>query len=337
MYFVSISGYLASHGGDRVFQGLRDFLELTYRFYHLKGEDLEQYQTKMRREIVAYAYSKSPFYQKLYAGRSLDDFTKLPTINKEIMMANFSTLNTVGLTKEELIGFALSMERDSNFLRYYKDRFIVGLSSGTSGNKGLVLTDRALSECLPYIFAARSGIPLGLLPFRIIFILRIHNQAFENVNSPFIHLKYVNLMTPMKQIIEEIERMRANILMAPPSMLRSLAGMKDEIHIRLKLAVSYAEVLDDEDEKLIRQGLGAPLIQLYQASEGFIGSSCKHGKLHINEDLVYLELLDEQGQPARAGMPCHRMLVTNLYNSLQPLIRYEMNDLVVLGEKFSRL
>jgi phenylacetate-coenzyme A ligase PaaK-like adenylate-forming protein len=65
-----------------------------------------------------------------------------------------------------------------------------------------------------------------------------------------------------------------------------------------------------------------------------MASTCHYGNLHINEDLVYIELYDEQGREVNdtATIPS-KMIVTNLVNRAQPLIRYEMNDLVRLGEK----
>jgi len=75
------------------------------------------------------------------------------------------------------------------------------------------------------------------------------------------------------------------------------------------------------------------VIEIYQASEGQIGSTCSRGTLHINEDLVYIELLDEAGAPVdRPGVVARRMLITNLVNTVQPILRYEMNDLIELGE-----
>jgi phenylacetate-coenzyme A ligase PaaK-like adenylate-forming protein len=65
-----------------------------------------------------------------------------------------------------------------------------------------------------------------------------------------------------------------------------------------------------------------------------IGCTCGRGTLHVNEDLVYVELLDDEGRPVtEPGARARRMLVTNLYNRVQPLIRYELNDLIELGEQ----
>jgi phenylacetate-CoA ligase len=54
--------------------------------------------------------------------------------------------------------------------------------------------------------------------------------------------------------------------------------------------------------------------------------------LHINEDLVVAELVDDQGLPVtQPGIP-GQLIITNLVNRVQPLIRYRMNDWLVLKD-----
>ena len=78
------------------------------------------------------------------------------------------------------------------------------------------------------------------------------------------------------------------------------------------------------------------VIEIYQASEGQIASACKAGHLHINEDLVFVELYDENNQLiTEPNVVGHKMILTNLVNDAQPLIRYEMNDMIVLDEPCS--
>ena len=93
-------------------------------------------------------------------------------------------------------------------------------------------------------------------------------------------------------------------------------------------------MLTPEEKKIFKDKFGCPVIEIYQASEGQMASTCRCGNLHINEDLVYIELYDEQGREVNdtTTIPT-KMIVTNLVNRTQPLIRYEMNDLVQLGEK----
>jgi putative adenylate-forming enzyme len=317
------------------FRTLADYSTLRRRFRRWTAEDIHRHQWREVDQLVRLARSRSPFYRDLYAGRdvqSLRDFASLPTIDKQTMMEHFDTLNTAGLELKALTEYAVQKELDRDYLGYYRDEYVVGLSSGTSGARGIYVTPRALTERLPGVFLARSGIPLRLLPFRILFLLRVFSQGFADIRSPFVSLTYMSTMTDVGEIVRRMNDERTNILMAPPSFLRILAPSAGAIREKPRLIVSYAEVLEAEAKTKLAATFGCPVIEIYQASEGQIGSTCKHGTLHINEDLVYVELLDEAGAPVdRPGVVARRMLVTNLVNTVQPIIRYEMNDLIELG------
>jgi phenylacetate-coenzyme A ligase PaaK-like adenylate-forming protein len=53
--------------------------------------------------------------------------------------------------------------------------------------------------------------------------------------------------------------------------------------------------------------------------------------MHIADDLVILEPADADGNVAPYGQPADRMLLTNLYNLAQPLIRYDLADAVTIS------
>lgn len=62
----------------------------------------------------------------------------LPIIDKEVMMEHFDTLNTVHISKEEAFHVAFEAEKTRNFSPTIRN-ITVGLSSGTSGNRGVFL------------------------------------------------------------------------------------------------------------------------------------------------------------------------------------------------------
>jgi phenylacetate-coenzyme A ligase PaaK-like adenylate-forming protein len=72
----------------------------------------------------------------------------------------------------------------------------------------------------------------------------------------------------------------------------------------------------------------------YGMSEGLYAFPCRAGDaMHLPDDLFYVEPMDEAGRPVPPGTPAAKLLVTNLYNLTEPLIRYEVSDeLVVLPE-----
>lgn len=316
--------------------GLSDFFQLIIHRRFSSRKTIERYQISQLQSLIGFAKQNSPFYQETLSDLSINDFSdlrKLPIINKTVMMEQFDRLNTVGLKKDEVMAVAVEKELNKDYLGYYKDEFVLGLSSGTSGNKGLYITPKSLTQRLPFVFLARSGIPLTCLPFRILFMLRVFSQGFNDINSPLISLKYLSTMTPVDQIIAQINQQKINILMAPPSLCRLLIPVAHKIKKPLKMIVTYAEVLEKEEKIRLSEVFRCRVIEIYQGSEGQFASACSHGNLHINEDLIVVELLDEQYLPVtRPHVAASHMIVTNLVNRAQPLIRYEMNDLIVLDD-----
>lgn len=71
----------------------------------------------------------------------------------------------------------------------------------------------------------------------------------------------------------------------------------------------------------------------YAATEtGMLATDCdRHRGLHVLEDLVHVEVVDEAGRAVAAGSPGAKLLVTNLVNRTQPLIRFELDDLVTIS------
>jgi putative adenylate-forming enzyme len=316
--------------------GLVDALRLFMhrRFYSEK--QIKNYQERELRKLVSTSIRNSPFYRERFNGISikhLADLTLVSPINKSIMMEQFDRLNTVGLLREDVQAYAVQKELERDYLGYYKDKYVIGLSSGTSGNKGLYITPRELTKKLPFVFLARGGIPLRFLPLRILFCLRVFGQGFEDINSAIVKLAYCSTMTPIEEIVNRINTKRINILMAPPSLVRLLLPLKQKINIKLKQIVCYAEVLEKEEKERFKKAFNTDVVEIYQASEGQIASACSRGTLHINEDLVIVELQDEKGNIVdQPQVVAKHMYVTNLINHAQPLIRYEMNDLIALGK-----
>lgn len=315
--------------------GLPDYLKLKLGFRFYTKKQIRAYQFKMIQKNFALAQRKAPYYANMAVKDGLqtwDDFTALPMMDKKILMDHFDEINTVGLKRAEVEAYALDKEARKDFTGYYADQYVVGLSSGTSGNKGLYLTDKALTKKLPFVFLARSGLSLKYLPFKILFCLRVFSQGFADINSPLIDLKYVSTMTPIDQVIGLINTKKINILMAPPSFVRLLLPHRDELQHLFSCIVCYAEVLTKEEKDKFKSFFQCQVIEIYQASEGQVASACKAGNLHLNEDLIYAELYDAQGNPVtQAGIP-GQLVLTNLVNTVQPLFRYKMNDWVVLKE-----
>jgi phenylacetate-coenzyme A ligase PaaK-like adenylate-forming protein len=83
---------------------------------------------------------KSPFYNSyLHPGSELKDF---PIMNKATFMENFDSINTCNIKLSEAMQIAVKGEADRNFDQMI-GKITVGLSTGTSGNRGVFLASRA--------------------------------------------------------------------------------------------------------------------------------------------------------------------------------------------------
>ena len=109
---------------------------------HLRGDALCRFQDRCARAAAAYAAARAPFYRAHFAGHDLAAWRTLPTVDKARMMANFDTFNTCGMTLAEALDAALRAERCRDFSPQVRG-LTVGLSSGTSGHRGLFLVSRA--------------------------------------------------------------------------------------------------------------------------------------------------------------------------------------------------
>lgn len=83
----------------------------------------------------------------------------------------------------------------------------------------------------------------------------------------------------------------------------------------------------------IEQAWSRKPFNVYGATEpAGIASECeRHTGLHLYEDLVITEVVDEDNQPVPDGSYGEKVLVTVLFSRTQPLIRYEMSDSVRLS------
>jgi phenylacetate-CoA ligase len=108
------------------------------------------------------------------------------------------------------------------------------------------------------------------------------------------------------------------------------AGRRQEagrLTIAPRLVQSTAEALQPEFRTAISQAFGAPIYNTFATSEGLVGSSGPdEPAITMGTDSCIVEPVDAAGRPVPPGTASAKVLVTNLYNHLQPLIRYELSD-----------
>ncbi|MCC7482235.1 MAG: phenylacetate--CoA ligase family protein [Hyphomicrobiales bacterium] len=144
----------------------------------------------------------------------------------------------------------------------------------------------------------------------------------------------INRFTSEERVIEFALRKNAMYLTGRPKSLQALALTADQskIAINLDAVTTYGSEITEDEREDCHRIFGAKVLSLYSSGEGCkIANSCETGHhYHINSELNYLEILDDEGLPCAIGQP-GRVIITPLFNTAQPLIRYEQGDIAIRG------
>lgn len=254
---------------------------------------------------------------------------ELPPMNKEAMMRAFDDLNTRHLKLENAMKVALAEEESRQFVDALPGDVSVGLSSGTSGNRGLFAVSRR--ERALWVAAVLAKL-LGWSwkPRKVAFFLRANNKLYQSVRSRLLSFHYFDLLGSFDPLLERIADLQPNIVVAQPSVLMQLALAVQQRRISIKPSkiISVAEVLEPEVKHLVETVFSLQLSEVYQCTEGFLASSCCAGNLHFHEDLLTIEpqWLDAD---KRRFFP----VVTDFTRRVQPMVNYTLNDVVHLRKE----
>lgn len=316
------------------------FLAAHWRWRALDPDRLAAFQERRARAMVQYANAHSPFYRDHWRGHHLDDWRTLPTVDKALMMAHFDRFNTRGVSGAAAMAVALQAERSRDFASTVGG-LTVGLSSGTSGHRGLFLVSAQEQAAWAGMILARALHGLKLRRTRVAFFLRSYSNLYAQANGALLHLRYFDLMAPLAESVAALNALQPHIVVGPPSLLGLLADAQEgthearSLHIAPERLIAVAEVLEPQDEARLARCFGAPVHQIYQCTEGLLAISCPHGALHLQEDTaaVQCEPLPGDGDSAGSGPRRVTPVVTDLWRRTQPILRYRLNDVLQLADQ----
>lgn len=136
-------------------------------------------------------------------------------------------------------------------------------------------------------------------------------------------------------LTERLVAEQPGYLLTHPSVMLGLARycLSEGIRLPGLLEVrTLGESSSDALRKACHEAWGVPLVDIYSCQEaGYLALQCPHHKhLHVQSENVFLEVVDDAGQPCGPGQ-VGRVLVTSLNNFATPLIRYEIGDYAEVG------
>lgn len=283
---------------------------------------LEHHQQVQLANFTRCTLTRSAFYESLISNNKLD-VTKVPIMTKQAFMDNFDAINTVGLTLKSAMDIAIGAEFSRNFSSDI-DGITVGLSTGTSGQRGIFLASEKERAIWTSLVMSKVIKPRLLRKQKIAFFLRANSNLYSSVASSLFEFRYFDIFQPIELLLEQITSYQPDIVAAQPSILIEIAKAcaKGHINIGPHQIISFAEVLHDSDRRYIQKHIKAPITEVYQCTEGFLGVSCQHGTIHINEEFMIME---------KAPIDSLRFnpIITDFTRTTQPVVRYKLDDVLV--------
>ena len=260
---------------------------------------------------------------KLWHDHVLESFPHFdPTtlsMTKESLMADFAAYNQERLSAEEV--------RRGLASGYVHHDVTCGMSTGTSGNRGLYVVTEAeryqwlgviLAKALPDVWRTRHRVAVILPQFSALY--QAGNQ------SRMLQVEFYDLRSGPEKWAHELLQLNPTVLVAPPKVLSWLAQNADLDRLKPKRVFSAAETLDAPDRDLIEAAFGLRLGQIYMATEGLLGVTCGKGTMHLTEDYVKFSfdwVSNELATP----------IITDFARRYQLMAGYEMNDLLRLQDQ----
>ena len=293
--------------------------------------------------LLRYAEKHSKFYQKLYQPLDLGpnvSLQSLPIVTKAMVMENFDDVVTDPRLKLlELQHHLAHAQGDALYHREYRAL----RTSGTTGEPGIFVYDRCAWACV-LADTLRWQRMIGVSPrfpsrIRIATIGAQHPGHVSyrlTASGSFGLYKLLTLdaTSKIETLVSALNEFRPQVLLPYPSVAALLAreALAGRLQARPKIVSTHSEVLTPDMAAVIDQAWGAPPFDHYGLSEHpNCGSACKYRKgLHLFEDFFIAEVVDEDNRPVAPGSPGFKLLLTNLYNFAQPLIRYEVSDILTL-------
>jgi phenylacetate-coenzyme A ligase PaaK-like adenylate-forming protein len=309
-------------------------------------QELRTYQLQSLKKVVRHAMKRSPFYKDFYGHIDTDQpfqLDQLPILTKKTMMENFDRLVTDPRLKlTDVEGHISQLCRDE----YYLDKYRALSTGGSSGLTGVFIYGR--KEWVTILAAMqRQGRYIDVSP-RFPNRLKMCNigahhprhgtsRVPESADFGLVIFLRLAVESPIKELVESLNAFQPEVLTSYPSIISMLALEQQEGYLKIspRVVVTTAEVCTEDMKQKIKYAWGITPFNSYAMTEmPFLAINCLHDKgIHVFEDTAILEVVDENNRPVPDGVLGHKILITNLFSYTQPIIRYEITDMIKMSEE----
>lgn len=296
-------------------------------------EALRQWRKAKAWEIARYHYDHNPWYQKKVGPRFPDAWDDLPILGRKDFQAPIAARRT-----------------------RFKGPVYRGATSGSSGQPMVYLKDmyaHAMTWALIEDRYRESGIDWSLKQGRFYGMPRQGRKALmEKIKDWLLGRSRFSVEDlgndRMAEWWDRLQKEGIDYLYGYTSVIshfsqwiahqgpKAVQGDGFQPLKRIRQVVVTSETCHHSDREAVRNAWGMDPIREYGISEICLVGFDRKGRFDLNQETLWTEVSDEQGQIMAMGQE-GQITLTSLYNRAYPMVRYQPGDRVRLGQNRGRI
>lgn len=311
---------------------VKSTLNLLNKSQYWDDKQMEKYRLEKLKKLWDFVIRNNEFYREKFSNLISGDFK----------IGNLSYLSEIPiLSKDELRNNNLL----SNFINPY--RLSKGKTGGTTGPPVLVYknTQTRSFACAAYYrwyywMGIKYGDPvLTLWGSSTVLLTSFKKNIYKSIRTFFDNDHEINSFNindkTIENIIDKLFKINPVLIKGYLSAILQLADYlnKKNLTYHPKAISTTTETLLPPYRKYLANTFNCPVYDQYASTEitGVAFECSKHNGLHISNEHVIVEILNEKGKPVfnKKG----RIVITDLDNFAMPFIRFEIGDIGLISTK----
>jgi phenylacetate-CoA ligase len=301
----------------------------------LSRVELEAIKLEKFRRLVQHVQEKSPYYAEIIKERGIDPDTcvpqDFPVLTKSTLMANFDRMVVDRKITKHRVAEFLTRSTVPNELLF--DKYHVLHTSGTSGEVGYFLySERDWLHGIAALgrdLAQERSVRKRSGRFRVAYyataaghhaFVSVMSSATRGIARWLVERRFFEINSPLAQTVKQLNAFQPEAIGGYTTGLKILAEQQNKgiLNVNPIVVTTSAEAMTPADKEMLESAFKCPAFNIYGTAEHLVqGIANPDGQtMTLHDDDIIYEIFDDH------------ILVTNLFNYTQPLIRYRMSDIL---------
>jgi len=314
-------------------------------------EQLRQFQTTALRNLLREAKEKTVFYGEALRSVdvetfTLDDLPSLPPNDKTIHMDRWDDfIAAPGITYDIVENHLESFRKGVIKEPFYNGEYLFVSTGGSTGKRGVFVWDLEFIRqiiCYTYRYLVYDeklngyGGPFKLATVEAPTLLHGSRYVFPSKFLSDMEVLSLGSTDPIPEVCEKLNEYQPTHLMAYASSVAELASaqIEGQLDIHPRWVCTNSGPQDEDIRNRSIKAWGVKASNSWGCVEiGQMGIETQFSpSMVICSDGAILEVVDHDNRPVYNVEDAAKVLATNLTNPSMPMIRYEVDDIIEVGE-----